>query len=322
MITSVSHAFSVHTDENIWYGDTGATEHMTDKRMWFTNFKPICKGIRSVYVADNRRLPVRGVGDIVTPREIDGVQKRGILTNVLYILELKRNLFSIGLANEKGNSFITRNGKCELYHDEGNGPKIMEGIRQGKLYLLSIRAIPPISEANTVLTDLPKLEIHSRKLQKDIYLWHQRMAHTNLATIKRMYDYGSLAGFDIQEFDSFPNACDGCALGKQHKASYTSDKDKKHSQIPGQLIHGDLVGKMSQPSLGNSYYYVLLKDDCTSYRWIHCAKTKDEALWFFKKIIRQIKVERRNSVRRFRSDRGGEFCSDEFDVLFSLDIVI
>jgi hypothetical protein len=56
---------------------------MTEHREWFSTFRPIALGTWSVTVADDRDLWVQGVGDINITRLVDGVQKKGVLQNVL-----------------------------------------------------------------------------------------------------------------------------------------------------------------------------------------------------------------------------------------------
>ena len=121
------HALSVNLDKQAWFADSGATEHMTEHREWFSTFKPIPSGTWSVTVADDRDLWVRGIGDIRLTRTIDGVQKNGILHKVMFIPDLRRNLFSIGLTSKAGLSFQTFGSTCALYRDLGKGPKVMEG---------------------------------------------------------------------------------------------------------------------------------------------------------------------------------------------------
>lgn len=118
---------------------------MTEHRNWFTTFKPIPSGTWSVTVADDRNLWVQGVGDIHITRIVDGINKKGVLRKVLYIPELRRNLFSIGLASKSGLSFQTLGDRCALFQDLGKGPKVMEGVQTGTLYRLSIDPIPPSS---------------------------------------------------------------------------------------------------------------------------------------------------------------------------------
>ena len=138
VISRRSHALSVNLDKQAWFADSSATEHMTEHRDWFSTFRPIATGTWSVTVADDRDLWVQGVGDINITRLVDGVQKKGVLQKVLFIPDLRRNLFSIGFASKAGLSFQTLGDKCVLYKDLGEGPKVMEGVQVGTLYKLSI----------------------------------------------------------------------------------------------------------------------------------------------------------------------------------------
>ena len=88
-VSRQSQALSVNLDKQAWYADSGATEHMTEHRDWFSTFKDIPSGMWSVVVADNRDLWVRGVGDINIMRLIDGVYKKGVLKKVLFIPDLR-----------------------------------------------------------------------------------------------------------------------------------------------------------------------------------------------------------------------------------------
>ena len=261
---------------------------MTEHRNWFSTFKPIPSGTWSVTVADDRILWVLGIGDIVITRTVDGVHKKEVLQKVLYIPELRRNLFSIGLASKAGLSFQTLGEKCTMFQDLGKGPKVMEGVQTGTLYRLSIDPVPPSSSEtdntnNTSGTELNTSTALITTNHSDLILWHNRMGHVNPQTIKKMSEHQSLQDFTIQSAGSLPNVCRGCALGKQHKTHYPVDVSKERSKVPSELLHADLCGKMSQSSLGGTWYYLLIKDDYTSYRFVSFLKTKGEAIRFFLK---------------------------------------
>ena len=119
VISKRSQALSVNLDKQAWYADSGATEHMTERRDWFATFKNIPTGTWAVAVADDRDLWVRGIGDIHITRLINGEHKKGILKKVLFIPDLRRNLFSIGLASKAGLSFQTLGNRCILSVDLG-----------------------------------------------------------------------------------------------------------------------------------------------------------------------------------------------------------
>ena len=142
-----SEALSVGID-NPWFADSGATEHVTERREWFSTFKLIPSGWWSGAVADDKDFWVRGVGNIKIVRTIDGEKKPWLLKQILFIPELKRNSFSISLAVKAGLSFCTI-GDC-LYHDFGKGPKVMEGVRMDALYKLSIEVVLPSGIPDTI----------------------------------------------------------------------------------------------------------------------------------------------------------------------------
>ena len=196
------------------------------------------------------------------------------------------------------------------------------GVQTGTLYRLSIDHVPPSSSEKDNTTSTSEIEhitsttlITTTHSDNDLTLWHNRMGHVNPQVIKKMSTHHSLHDFTIQSAGSLPSVCRGCALGKQHKASYAVDVSKERSKVPGELLHADICGKMSRPSLGSTYYYFLIKDDCTSYKFIAFLKTKGEAIRFFLKVLRSIERTTGNRTKTLRTDRGGEFCNEEFDLL-------
>ena len=132
--------------------------------------------------------------------------------------------------------------------------------------------------------------------------------------MKSMSTHRSLQDFSISSSCGLPFVCRGCAFGKQHKANYPVNPQKERSKVPGELLHADLCGKMSQPSLVGSHYYILIKDDCTSYRFVAFLRAKSDAIRFFTKVIRSIANTTGNRVKTIRIDRGKEFCNTAFDI--------
>lgn len=239
---------------------------------------------------------------------VKGVQKTGVLKGVLYIPELKRNLFSIGQATENGLAFFSTRDRCELRTDADNRKVVMEGKRTGKLYSLMIHVDPVVqSYVNNVHTEV-------KTIQKiPLKVWHARMAHINEATIKSMKDADCLRHFEVSDAkDHTDKVCSGCMLGKQHQKSYTVNPDKIRSQIPGELVHGDICDA-GQKSIGGARYFLLFKDDCTGYRYVYFLKKKLEALQHSRHLVLTIERDTGNKLMKFRSDRGGQFMSSDFE---------
>lgn len=51
-----SQALSVGIDKNAWFVNSGATEHMPERKEWFSTFKPIPSGQWSVAVVDDKDI--------------------------------------------------------------------------------------------------------------------------------------------------------------------------------------------------------------------------------------------------------------------------
>lgn len=106
--------------------------------------------------------------------------------------------------------------------------------------------------------------------------------------------------------------CGSCLLGKQARqafpkaTSYRADKALE-------LIHGDLCGPITpSTSSGNKYIFAVI-DDYTRYMWTILLKEKSEAFSKFTKLRDLIEIETGEKIQTFRTDRGGEFVSHEFN---------
>ena len=84
------------------------------------------------------------------------------------------------------------------------------------------------------------------------------------------------------------------------------------AEKPGQRIHTDIMGPMPQPSLGGSRYIIVFTDDYSQKSWTYFLKAKSEAFSRFYKFKEQIEVQTGNKLQVLRSDRGGEYLSEEF----------
>ena len=81
-----------------------------------------------------------------------------------------------------------------------------------------------------------------------------------------------------------------------------------------ELLHSDLCGPITPSTLaGNRYIFVVI-DDHSRYMWTMLLKQKSEAFEKFKKLRLVVEQETREKITTFRTDRGGEFVSREFNL--------
>ena len=73
--------------------------------------------------------------------------------------------------------------------------------------------------------------------------------------------------------------CRGCVLGKNVKNSFPSSNRRSKGILD--LVHSDIRGPMTAPSLSGYLYYVLFIDDFSRKTWIFFLKTKNETFGKF-----------------------------------------
>jgi transposase InsO family protein len=107
------------------------------------------------------------------------------------------------------------------------------------------------------------------------------------------------------------NVCRGCVLGKNVKKSFTASH--KRSKVVLDLIHSDVCGPMSSPSINGFIYYVIFIDDFSRKSWIYCMKAKNEMFNKFQEFKALIEKQTGKQIKVLRSDNGGEFESHQFE---------
>ncbi|KAL4335231.1 hypothetical protein GQ457_07G009380 [Hibiscus cannabinus] len=93
-----------------------------------------------------------------------------------------------------------------------------------------------------------------------------------------------------------------------------SGKGERASDLLG-LIHSDVCGPMNTQARGGYQYFITFTDDFSRYEYIYLMRHKSEALEKFKEFKNEVHNQHGKSIKAFRSDRGGEYLSQDFDEL-------
>jgi hypothetical protein len=101
--------------------------------------------------------------------------------------------------------------------------------------------------------------------------------------------------------------CKGCILRKNIKKSFPSSDNKAQGILD--LVHSDVCGPMSSPSLSGCLYYVIFIDDYSRKCWIYFLKAKSDIFDKIKEYKAFIENKTRKHIRILRTDNGGEFES-------------
>jgi hypothetical protein len=165
------------------------------------------------------------------------------MKDVLYVLDLTKNLLSILALDKKGFRVAFIDGEVLMWpKGKTIEDAIVIGTEEGGLYKLK-------GHSDAAL-------IHS--IESPCELWHRRLAHINYKALP----YVSKVVTCLPEFKiDHEGVCKGCAQGKNIKNPFPKSDNKAEGIL--ELIHSDVCGPMPSTSLSGYVYYVSFIDDYT-----------------------------------------------------------
>lgn len=275
--------------EDVWYIDSGCSNHMTGNKNCFVNFDESVQ--REVKTGDNKRLIVKGCGDI----PIRTKQGTNYISNVYYVPDLKHNLLSVGQLTRKGHHVNFKDDFCVIKDKNGDLVARVK-MTSTKMFPLKIQSESLPCFANIV--------------NDKSWLWHLRYNHLSFSTLSKICKGHMVRGIpNIQRQDQ---VCEDCIFGKHHRDPFPKEKAWR-AKKPLELIHSDLCGPMRTNSIGGSRYFLTFIDDYSRKMWIYFLKEKSQVFETFKVFKAYVEKESGHSLKTLRSDRGGEYMSQEFE---------
>jgi hypothetical protein len=120
-------------------------------------------------------------------------------------------------------------------------------------------------------------------------------------------------GMSVFSFEH-DSVCRGCALGKNTNKPYPHI-DRKSNHILD-LIHSDLCGPMTAPSMNDCIYYIIFIDVFSRKTCIYFLNTKDKSFSRFQDFKNLVENQTGRHIWDFRTDNGKEFESFKYDELY------
>ena len=108
-------------------------------------------------------------------------------------------------------------------------------------------------------------------------LWHRRLGHLHYKALSDLQNM--VCGMPSISL-SKNEICKGCMLSKNIKKAFPSSDNRAHCILD--LVHSDVCGIMSSPSLSDCLYYVIFIDDYSRKCWIYFLKAKSDTFDKFK----------------------------------------
>jgi hypothetical protein len=283
-----SNVFAVDDSRKVddWFVDDGATCHLTFRSDVYHSFEQFSTP-HSLQVANGNVVEAVGKGVVLLEATVSGLKHEVKLEDVWYVPKLQKNLFSVLAAQDKNTNscFMSTSRICNLMV---NDRKVLVGTRENKGGLFKLAA-------QTILPSCPEVNVISKGSLLQLY--HERMGHQNKCHVKKVLK----REFNI-DVDLASELCEGFVYGKAHRLKFGT---RVRATKPGELLHADVCGPFCY-SFSNYRYFVLFKDDYSSFRFVYFLKEKSEVAEKLKQVIAETLVTGHKIVE-FLSDNGGEF---------------
>ncbi|KAH9299486.1 hypothetical protein KI387_031168 [Taxus chinensis] len=283
-----NHMYSAQFDEetkstqDIWYVDSGATRHMTERKDWFYTLRD-SPNKNHVSLGDDSSYSIKGIGNISLPLRKHDCK----ITDVLYVPELTKNFLSVSqlLDHNLKLDFDSNNGeKVCLIRDKSRGSKIVaRASNVGRMFQLDFSHK---DDQALVAKDTQSTE-----------LWHRRYGHISFGYLQTLQKGNMVKGLPTLKHNT--DKCHNCLVGKQHRVPFQKNTYRAKGKLD--LVHTNLCGPM-QPSHSGCQYFMLYVDDYSKKMWIYCLRNKSQAFETFQKFKALVKNEVGRKIKTLCSD--------------------
>ena len=216
------------------------------------------------------------------------------LTNVLYVLEIRKNLMFGSLLNSHGFQLVFESDK---FFQSNSKMYVGKGYMSGCMWKLNVMTIIKL-EMNKARSSAYILESYN--------LWHGRLGHVNCYTLCKLINLNHIPTFQIDA----KHKCEICVGVKLTRSSFQSVE--RHTKLLD-LIHSDICDLKLVQTRGGNKYFITFVDDSTKDCYVYLLKSKDGAIEKFVLKKNEFENQLNKKIKVLSSDRGGKYESPFVD---------
>ncbi|GJW98153.1 retrotransposon protein, putative, ty1-copia subclass [Tanacetum coccineum] len=279
-----------------WVYDTGCGTHICITTQGLRGSRKLKPGALSLYVGDGHRAAVEAIGEFHLCLPSGLVL---ILHNCHYAPSITRGIISVSRLYKDG--FVNRFENDNTILVSRNNLVYFCAISRDDIFEIDL------SSSNTNDSSMYVISNKRAKLNLDsTLLWHCRLGHINKKHIKKLQHDRLLDSTDIKYFEK----CVSCISGKIARKPYSHQVERAKDLLV--LIHTDVCGPFKIMSRQGASYFVTFTDDFSRYGYVYLLKHKHEVFEIFKVFPKEVEKQLEKTIKSLRSDRGGEYMSQEF----------
>nr|CAE05730.1 OSJNBb0017I01.10 [Oryza sativa Japonica Group] len=245
----------------------------------------------TVLMGNGSHASVHGVGTVVLKFTSGKIVQ---LKNMQHVPSIDRNLVSGSRLGRDGFKLVFESNKVVV---SKHGYFIGKGYECGGLFRFS-------------LSDFCNNSVNHicGSVDDEANVWHSRLCHINFGLMSRLSSMWLIPKFSIVK----GSKCHSCVQLKQPRKPHKAAEER--NLAPLELLHSDICEMNGVLTKGGKRYFMTLIDDATRFCYVYLLKMKDEALDYFKIYKAEVENQFDRKIKRLRSDHGGEFFSNEFDL--------
>lgn len=282
---------SYHVEENTWVLDSGSTKHATPLK---NKFYQIEDRQSKIYTATDEGVDVKGSGSVEMSVKLFNAKTNNIkLGKVAYIPTFKNNLLSVSQITKKGFTVTFDARGAKVLRE--NGTVAMTATERDGLYIVE--------------DSIKQRAMLQKRENSALVKWHERLGHVNFADVKKLKTEQMVVGMK-DNLNSVTTVCEICDKCKIHTLPFKASTHRSKEKL--ELVHSDVCGPFTVPSLGGARYFVTFIDDKTRYGYVKLIKHKSEVFSAFKEYKAYAEKSTGCNIKKLRSDNGGEYLSNEF----------
>ncbi|MBW0538923.1 hypothetical protein O181_078638 [Austropuccinia psidii MF-1] len=289
---SVAAITTIPGDETLVLIDSGATHHVAGDRSIFRDYTTINL---TLSVATAEKYSVKGMGTLVLYTQAGELR----LTKVLHCERVPGVVVSLGKFNANDGYFSFRNDVFYLYQNQF----VFETIRRNDRWFLNVTAF---SRCNAL------------SLNKNSHfatLFHNRLAHISMRTVRRMQRLNCVDCLPKEDIFHEDVRCEPCSMAKSRHVPVKPPSRGIVSEV-GDVVSIDLMGPFPQ-SIDKFSYGMVIQDNYSSLVVFMPLRLKSDAAKHVIGWVRQFSNIVGKSIKRIRTDNGGEFNSTIMANFFS-----
>ena len=273
--------------------DSGASQHYSPDHDAFINYSPINN--TTITTADGRKLKALGKGNMQIELPNGAKHTKTILKEAIHAPDMAFTLILVGQLDDVKCS-TTFSGMCTICNPSG---RTMATIPCANgLYRVTAPEDPPT--VNYVSIVMVKLTISKA---------HRKLSHIAPLAIKYAIAKGHITGIQLDP-ESKPEFCKACAKAKASRQPFPKESETRATKY-GERIHWDLWGLASVQSLSRNSYVAARIDNATHETVLYFQAKKSQTIDSYKRDEALIEMQTGNRIKVARSNRGGEFLSDD-----------